>query len=131
MIWLVIILCIVAGALWRRWHGMGQGPRWLRLVVAFLLCWPIFLTWTEWWSGLLSLAITAYWVPGHDWTRWRALLVRYGPTPVALGYHWAHKKHSADPKYLQLNWLIDGPLAVAELNAGAWVYGAVSVALLI
>ena len=124
---LVIFASVVAGALWRRWHGMGQGPRIVRLLVAFLLCWPLLFTGLPYWAmGLLALAVTLYWVPGHDWTSARALLLRYGPTPVALGYLWAHQINLADPQALKWNRFIDGPLALAELHAGAWVFGTVA-----
>ena len=125
-----ILIAIVTGAAWRRWHGMGQGPRWARLIVAFLLCWPLLLTGLPYWGmALIAGLVTWYWVPGHDWTSLRALVERYGPTPIALGYWWAHTANVNDPQFFRsCGRFIDGPLALAELNAGAWVYGVLAAA---
>ena len=128
-----ILIAIVTGAAWRRWHGMGQGPRWVRLVVAFLLCWPLLLTGLPYWGmALIAGLVTWYWVPGHDWTNRSALIERYGPTPIALGYMWAHKVKKNDPQFLR-SWggIIDGPFALAEMNAGAWVYGVLAAAVVL
>ena len=118
-----VILNAVLGGLWRRWHGMGQGPRAARLIAAVLLCWPAWFALEWYWAAPLTAAVVMYWVPGHDWTNWKKLLVRYGPTPVALGYIWANWAHKNDPQTFRRGGLIDGPFAIAELWGGAWVFG--------
>ena len=125
------ILAIAAGAiiggLWRRWHGMGQGPRSLRLVVAFALCAPLLLAFDWITAGAAALIVTFYWVPGHELQNPRKMLLRYiAFPPAALAWWWASRHYGRCPTSFRINWFIDGPFAVAEVAAGALVYGAVT-----
>lgn len=133
---------IVGGGLWRRWLGGWPlySPRGVKLAVAALLGWPLVAV-LGWWGLIPAAALVLSWVPGHDWTSVKWLSLRYIPVPAAvaliglwhpwmflyalvgpmivLGYTLGHRS-----SWLGVNGFLDGPIAVAEINAGAWAYGA-------
>lgn len=132
------------GALWRRYFGgwLG-GSRWHRLVLMPILTIPVALV-AGWWVYLVCTGLyICHWISGHQWESPRALLLRYTPLPVLVGLTLLLSTGSIGPLFVlglvgplvtlgywfcinkmdhqrwQLNAFIDGPVAVAELWAGA------------
>lgn len=116
--WCVVIGYAIAGAFWRRWMGgWVGGPRWWRILALPVLCLPYAIL------DPMAFAIVApwlivYWAPGHNWTHLGSLIARYGP--VGLCYTLAQRFW---PQSWRFGSLIDGPIAVAELSAGACMFG--------
>lgn len=124
----------VLGALARRFDGGWPKPPagsflnrsrpkiLVYVALGFFAMWPAL----PWWAALpVSGALAVYWLPGHKLTEWTRAdwLRRYGP--VGLYWWWANRPRPdevADGVDRE-DWFIDGRNAIAELAAGATVYG--------
>lgn len=116
------ILTIIAWGFWRRWMGGwgGKPPfdRATKFAVLGLLLWPAWMVEPALAAVIWGVA-SLYWAKGHDWTSLSALLLRYGPFGLCW---WVAQRLPAPPRVkLGQTYLIDGPIAVAELSAGALV----------
>lgn len=112
---------IILGALWRRWLGSNIGPRWLKLLCALILTWPIWLALAWWLAALASFFCILFFIPGHkvdSWTVW----LRYGP--FAAGYVVAKKLF---PEPWRINNFVDGWMSLGELFLGASFWFSVEV----
>lgn len=118
----LILTFAILGGHWRRILGGWLGLRRSFIFAAApLLCLPVWLHQPGWVAGLITLAVTLFWAPGHDWTSLRALLLRYGPVGLCW---WTAQRWWPDT--WRAGGYIDGAFAVAELTAGAVVYGSLT-----
>jgi hypothetical protein len=149
LMYTAIAVGIIGGGLFRRWLGGWPpwAPRGVKLAVAFLLGWPLVVV-LGWWGLIPAAALAASWVPGHDWTSPKALAIRYVPVPatvaiIGLWYPWMFLYALVGPMIVlgytlghRSSWngtggnFLDGPIALAELNAGVWIYGGLALVLL-
>jgi hypothetical protein len=116
---LIIALYIVLGGLWRRiFGGWLHWKRYITISLNILATAPIWLL-VPWWAALIAHGLNiAYWIKGHEWDHIRPMLLRYGP----VGLYW-RACILWWPEKWRLGGFIDGPTAVAEVLAGATVWG--------
>jgi hypothetical protein len=144
MIWILLTLQVLIGALWRavldgwrvwalwmlkykliRWAWKEEDGLWkLRRPVivcsGVLLTWPLWL-WLPWWWALVgSVAAMLYYVMGHHVDSWR-VWVRYLGVG-AIGYWAAHRWW---PNSWRWGDFIDGWMRIGAMWAGAVGWGAV------
>jgi hypothetical protein len=116
----IIIAYAIVGGLWRR--VLGGWLNWNRAVAVIfgsVFALPFVLVLPHWaWLIPLEGAILAYWTIGHKWDHVLPMLKRYGP--IGLWWRgailWWPEKWNKPP-------FIDGPVAVAEIGAGATFFG--------
>ena len=116
-------LVFVLGGLRGRIHGGWLGiSRILMYGISGGLnyVWMVHLGGSPYWCILGAIAIECFWAPGHQWTSFRALILRYGP----LGLYWWYAQKWW-PDHWRLGSFIDGPIAVAEILARATMYGVI------
>jgi hypothetical protein len=149
-LFLALVIGVIGGGLLRRWLGGWPpfSPRGVKLAAAALLGWPLVVVLGPW--GLIpAAALAASWTPGHDWTSVKALAIRYVPVPttvaiIGLWHPWMFLYVLVGPMIVlgyslghRSSWngiggnFLDGPIALAELWAGAWVYGGLTLLFLL